>query len=117
MRYSRARVSASFFSVFGVATLLGRGISNGEERKGLRVVLGRWLSSLLYGVGKADPLTLLCTALILPMVAVIASYVPVRRAASVDPMEALRPGGSWWSGIESSALTPGFLRIMWALDW
>ena len=47
-------------------------------------------STLLYGVGSADPVTFLSVSLILTGVAVLASYVPARRAMAVDPMRAIR---------------------------
>jgi putative ABC transport system permease protein len=50
----------------------------------------RLMRSLLFGIGPADPLTLSLIAAILLVVALIASYVPARRAAEVDPMVALR---------------------------
>jgi putative ABC transport system permease protein len=50
----------------------------------------RLMGSLLFGIGPADPLTLSLMATILMMVALIASYIPARRAAEVDPMVALR---------------------------
>jgi putative ABC transport system permease protein len=53
--------------------------------------LGRAMRSLLYGVGPNDPATLLTVAAILAAVAALASYVPARRAARVDPAIALRP--------------------------
>jgi putative ABC transport system permease protein len=54
------------------------------------LALTRWLSTLLYGISTADPVTLLSAVVILPAVAALASYVPARRAAAVDPMIALR---------------------------
>jgi putative ABC transport system permease protein len=52
--------------------------------------LTRYLESLLYGVGTADPATYAAVALTLAAVAVLASYVPARRATRVDPLVALR---------------------------
>jgi ABC-type antimicrobial peptide transport system permease subunit len=53
-------------------------------------LLGRAMRSLLYGVAPHDPATFLVVAGILAAVAAIASYVPARRAARVDPVIALR---------------------------
>jgi putative ABC transport system permease protein len=52
--------------------------------------LARVLASQLYGVGMVDPLTFTATPLILGGVALIASWIPARRAAHVDPLVALR---------------------------
>jgi putative ABC transport system permease protein len=59
---------------------------------GLAGVFGltRFVSSLLFGVGEHDPITIAAVALILAAVALIACYIPARRAAKVDPMDALR---------------------------
>jgi putative ABC transport system permease protein len=59
---------------------------------GLLAALGvsRVLSSLLYGVGPRDPLTFMAVALVLVAVAFIATLIPARAAAQVDPMVALR---------------------------
>ena len=66
-------------------TLIGAGI-------GTAVALGltRFLSSQLYGVTPTDPLTFVAVLLILTGVALLASYIPARRAMRVDPMVALR---------------------------
>jgi predicted permease len=50
----------------------------------------RVLSRFLFGVSATDPLTLVGVALLLIAVAILASYLPARRAAAVDPIVALR---------------------------
>ncbi len=53
-------------------------------------VLTRVMKGLLFGVSATDPLTFVGVALLFVAVALIASYLPARRAARIDPMMALR---------------------------
>jgi len=48
------------------------------------------MSTLLYGITPLDPLTYVAVPLLLLTATVLASYVPAWRAASVDPVEALK---------------------------
>ncbi|HLK17292.1 MAG TPA: ABC transporter permease [Bryobacteraceae bacterium] len=56
----------------------------------LTIGLSRWISSLLFGVTPLDPLTYAAAGALVSAAAMAASYIPARRAASVDPMETLR---------------------------
>jgi ABC-type antimicrobial peptide transport system permease subunit len=52
--------------------------------------LTRFLRTMLFGVGSSDLLTFATVAVVLCVVALFACYLPARRAAAVDPMQALR---------------------------
>jgi ABC-type antimicrobial peptide transport system permease subunit len=52
--------------------------------------LARLMSSLLFGIRPLDPVTYAVGALLLGLAAALASYLPARRAAAVDPAEALK---------------------------
>ena len=54
------------------------------------LALGRFFESQLFGVPATDPLSIGAVALLLTTVALISAYIPARRAASVDPLRALR---------------------------
>ena len=55
-----------------------------------QLAIGRLLKSLLFGVVGSDPATFLAVPVVLLAIAGVASYIPARRATSVDPMIALR---------------------------
>jgi predicted permease len=56
----------------------------------LAFALGRAVSSLLFGITPADPASVVGALVVLLAVAALAAYLPARRAAAIDPMEALR---------------------------
>jgi ABC-type antimicrobial peptide transport system permease subunit len=57
---------------------------------GAALLLTRLVKSMLYGIQPNDPLTIVGGVTILLAVALAASWIPARRAAAVQPMEALR---------------------------
>jgi len=102
------RVQRLWFYEFGIRVALGA-----RSRDVLRLVIGRgmllaimgtgsgllaalalmrWMRPMLYGVEPDDPVTFSLIVLMLMIVALLASWIPARRAAKVDPMVALRHG-------------------------
>lgn len=81
----RSDIIGLVLSGAGKLSVIGIGI-------GLLLALGltRLMASLLYGVGPNDPITFIAVPAILIAVALLASYLPARRASRVDPMVALR---------------------------
>ena len=67
--------------------LAGMGIALGIL---MALAMARILSSIVFGIAPYDPATMLVSALALVAVAAAAAWVPARRAAKIDPMEALR---------------------------
>jgi hypothetical protein len=57
---------------------------------GAALLVGRFLSRMLFGVGAGDPVSLIGAALVLGAVALVACYLPARWATRVDPLVALR---------------------------
>jgi hypothetical protein len=82
---SRRSVLALVLRQNGVSTLVGLVL-------GILLAIG--LTSLirgaLYGIGPMDPVSIGATVLVMTTASLLAGYVPARRAAKVDPMEALR---------------------------
>jgi ABC-type antimicrobial peptide transport system permease subunit len=56
----------------------------------LAMVTAKILSGILYGVGALDPIAFTVAPLVLTIAALIATWLPARRATQVDPAQALR---------------------------
>ena len=83
-----ARASDVLWQVIRQGLLL----AGGGVAAGLALALGvtHWLAGFLYGVSPFDPATFVGVPLVLAVVALLACYVPARRATRIDPMVALR---------------------------
>ena len=68
------------------------GMAGAGAVAGLVVALGasRLLSTLLFEVSPTDPTSIAGALIVLLLVAVIAAYIPARRATQIDPVDALR---------------------------
>jgi predicted permease len=69
------------------ASLLGVGLALGL---GFTWIATRTLKSFLFGVSEHDPITVVVVCVLLVVCGLVAAFVPARRAASIDPMQALR---------------------------
>ena len=74
--------------------VLGRGMTLALIGVGLGslggLALTRLMSRLLFGIGATDPLTFVLAAVLLASLALVACYLPARRAVNVDPLDAMR---------------------------
>ncbi len=88
----RAALGASRQEMVGLVLRQGMKLAAIGMAAGLvaAVVLTRLMAGLLYGVKPADPATLAAVTLLLGGIALLACYVPARRATAVDPVVALR---------------------------
>jgi putative ABC transport system permease protein len=88
----RAALGASRQEIVGLVlrqgmTLVAIGLAAGLVAA---LALTRFMAALLYGVRPADPFTLVGVTLLLGAIALLACYIPARRATAVDPVVALR---------------------------
>ena len=74
-------------SISGLILLVGIGIALGLPAA---IFASRLIASQLFGLRPGDPLTFWAACLLLTFVAMMSSYLPARRAASIEPMRALR---------------------------
>jgi len=71
----------------GAFLLVGLGLALGVV---VALIAGRFVADQLYGVRAYDPLSISIAVLVLSLAAALAGFIPARRAASIEPMQALR---------------------------
>ena len=81
-------VGGAVKNVLAIATGLCDGMDLGLNARAALVT--RVVESLLYNVSATDAVSFVATALFLAFVAILAAYIPARRATAVDPLVALR---------------------------
>src|SRR5438552_17785540 len=88
----RLALGAERRSILQLVLRQGLGLAIAGAAVGLvgAVVVSHLMTGLLYGVRPTDPLTFVVVALLLIGVALLACYIPARRALRVDPLVALR---------------------------
>jgi putative ABC transport system permease protein len=88
----RIALGASREQVVGMMVWRGLGMAIAGIALGTAAAwaMTRLLRTLLFGVGERDPVTFAAVAALLAMVALVASWLPARRAARVDPLSAMR---------------------------
>ena len=88
----RVALGAQRSNVLALVLAHGAGLAGAGIGIGLAGALGvtRFLRAMLYGVSPFDPMSFVAVTFVLSAIALLASCVPARRAARVDPVEALR---------------------------
>ena len=82
-----AQIRLSILRQAGVVLVTGLVAGTGGA-----LVLGRWLTSLAFGIGPADPRILAAAAVLLTATGLLASWLPARRASRIEPRVAIQEG-------------------------